>query len=90
MYLHLGSELILIEKNIIGIFDLDNTTVTQKGRLYLSNKEKRGKIVSVTDKIPKSFILYMEKEEEKIYISKFSTSTLLKRSLLESGKSVNN
>lgn len=90
MYLHLGSEVILIEKNIIGIFDLDNTTVTQKGRLYLSNKEKRGKIVSVTDKIPKSFILYMEKEEEKIYISKFSTSTLLKRSLLESGKSVNN
>ncbi len=90
MYLHLDAGVILKEKSIIGIFDLDNTTVTQKGRLYLSNKEKRGKIVSVTDKIPKSFVLYMENKEEKIYISKFATSTLLKRSLLENSKNINN
>ena len=90
MYLHLDAGVILKEKCIIGIFDLDNMTVTQKGRLYLSNKEKRGKIVSVTDKIPKSFVLYMENKEEKIYISKFATSTLLKRSLLENSKNINN
>ncbi len=90
MYLHLGSGVILNQRNIIGIFDMDKTTVTQKGRVYLSNKEKRGKIVNVTDKIPKSFVLYVEKKEERIYISQMSTSTLLKRSLLENCKNINN
>ena len=89
MYLHLGSGVILKEKSIVGIFDLDKTTVTKEGRLYLSNKEKRGKIVSVKNKIPKSFVLYMENREERIYISQMSTSTLLKRSVLENEKSIN-
>ena len=89
MYLHLGSGVILKEKSIVGIFDLDKTTVTKEGRLYLSNKEKRGKIVSVKNKIPKSFVLYMENREERIYISQMSTSTLLKRSVLENKKSIN-
>ena len=89
MYLHLGSGVILKEKSIVGIFDLDKTTVTKEGRLYLSNKEKRGKIVSVKNKIPKSFVLYMENREERIYISQMSTSTLLKRSILENKKSIN-
>lgn len=89
MYLHLGAGVILDERNIVGVFDLDKTTVSKKGRQYLSNKEKRGKIVSVTDKIPKSYVLCMEGKEEKIYISQMSTGTLLKRNLLVNN-SINN
>ena len=90
MYLHLGAGVILDERNIVGVFDLDNTTVSKKVRQYLSNKEKKGKIISVTDKIPKSYVLYVEGKDEKLYISQMSTSTLLKRSLLVNSDSVDN
>lgn len=88
MLLDLGQEVAVKEEAVVGIFDLDTTTITQKGRLYLSNKEKRGKIVSTTKKIPKSFVLCSENNDEKIYISKFATSTFLKRSLLDCGKNI--
>ena len=41
MYLHLGNETIIRTKDIIGIFDLDSTTVSKRSRDYLAKAEKR-------------------------------------------------
>lgn len=79
MYLNIGGDAIIDDCNIIGIFDLDKTTVFKVNRNYLSNMEKRGKIVNAGDKLPKSFVLCDDKGEETVYIGPLLPITLLKR-----------
>ena len=80
MYLHLGQETVVMQDDIIGIFDLDNTTVSKVTRDYLSKAEKRKQVVNVSFELPKTFVLTNNKiDGNKIYISQISSSTLLKR-----------
>lgn len=59
MYLHAGSNKIIRERDIIGIFDTDNATVSSPiTKKYLSDAEKRGDVEMAGDDIPKSFIVY--------------------------------
>ena len=57
MYLHIGQNVIIPEKSIIGIFDLDNTTSSHITRKFLSNAEKAGYVTNTSDELPNSFIL---------------------------------
>ena len=41
MFLHLGAETVIETDNILGIFDLDTTTVQKSSREYLNLAEKR-------------------------------------------------
>ncbi len=80
MYLHLGQETIIRERDIIGIFDLDNTTVSKKTREYLNKAEKEGKVTAVSYELPKSFVICSGDSGEKVYLSQLSPATLKKRS----------
>ena len=80
MYLHLGQEKVIKTENIIGIFDLDTTTVSKKTRKFLNEAEKKEQVEVVSAELPKSFILCTEESGQKIYLSQISPSTLLKRS----------
>ncbi len=79
MYVEIGSDAIICTDDVIGIFDLDKTTVFKVNRNYLSNVEKKGKIVTASEKLPKSFIVCDENGKESVYISQFSPLTILKR-----------
>ncbi len=79
MYLQIGTENFVKTEDIIGIFDLDNTTVGKASREYLSFAEKAGEVKTVSSDLPKSFIVANEKGKRKIYISSYSTGTLYKR-----------
>jgi len=81
MYLHLGHSTVITYDEIIGIFDLDATTVSKATRDYLSSAEKRGGVVNVSAyDLPKSFIVCNAGGgNKKVYISPISSSTLLKR-----------
>jgi len=80
MYLHLGQSTVIRTKNIIGIFDIDNTTVMKGTRDYLSSAEKNGDVVNVSDELPKSFVVCSDGANgKKIYISQPAVSTLIRR-----------
>ncbi len=80
MYLHLGADISVNKKYIVGIFDLDNTSTSKKTREYLKRITTDGKVIDVSSAdLPRSFILTSEKGEEKVYISPISSQTLLKR-----------
>ena len=69
MYLHLGGEYVIKEEEVIGIFDLDTSTVSKHTRKFLNKKEKEKKVINVSYELPKSFILVEnQKKEEKIYL----------------------
>ena len=79
MYLHIGMDTVINTDSIIGIFDLDNATLSYKTRDFLSEAEKSGKVESVCSDLPKSFIVCRENEKQIIYICQLSPMTLLKR-----------
>lgn len=80
MYIHLGQETVVREADIIGIFDLDSTTISKHTRKFLNLAEKNKNVINVSYELPKSFIVCSNKKTSKIYISQISSSTLLKRS----------
>ena len=40
MYLHLGEETVVNGKNIIGIFDIENTSISKHTKDFLAKSEK--------------------------------------------------
>lgn len=83
MYLHLGQNTVITTDKIVGIFDIDNTTVSKKTRDYLSQAENDGKVIYVSGELPKSFIVC---EDKTVYISQISSSTLLKRTHIKTNE----
>ncbi len=79
MFLHAGNNKNIREKDIIGIFDADNATISSVTRKYLSNLEKNSQVISAKDEIPKSFILYKSGGKFMVCFSQISTSALMGR-----------
>ena len=80
MYLHLGQSTVITTKDLIGIFDMDVTTVMKSSRYYLKKKKKNGEVVNVSYELPKSFVVCSDgNNSKKVYISQIAPSTLLKR-----------
>jgi len=78
MYLNIGGDFAVREKSIIGIFDLDNTSISRRTQQFLSMAEKEGQVVPCDD-LPKSFVLTAEYGMNRLYLTSLSTSTLEKR-----------
>lgn len=77
MYLYLGQDTVINTSEIIGIFDLDNTSVSKETRGFLAKAQKSGRIVEVSADIPKSFVV----SDNKVFLSQVSPATLKKRQL---------
>ena len=78
MYLNIGNDMSVRDKNIIGIFDMDNTSTSKRTRIFLEKAQKNGEIVPCDD-LPKSYIVTIEYGMTRIYESTLSSATLEKR-----------
>ena len=78
MYVSIGNNLAVRDRNVIGIFDLDNTSTSKRTREFLEKNEKLGQVVPCDD-LPKSFVLTTEYGMDRIYLSSLSAVTLEKR-----------
>ena len=79
MYIAIGEDFAVRDRNIIGIFDLDNTTTSIKTRDFLKRAENEGQVLSVTQDIPKAFVLTQEYGMDRVFLTQFSSQTLEKR-----------
>lgn len=96
MYIRLGQRESARYRDIVGIFDMDNSTASYITRNTLAKCEEEKKVIIATNDLPKSFTVCVEKEKivqkrahtkdknknTKIYISQVSSATLLKRAEL--------
>ena len=83
MYLHLGQEVVVRHSDIIGVFDMDNTTISPHTRDFLHQAEMSGQVTYVSMELPKSFTVCAPKgrgRSHQIYVSQIAPSTLRKRS----------
>ena len=78
MYLSIGNDMAVRDKSIIGIFDLDNTSVSKRTQIFLNKAEKEGQVVPCDD-LPKSFVLTAEYGMTRVYLTSLNASTLEKR-----------
>lgn len=82
MFLHLGNDVVVNTKNLIGIFDIEKSSISKYTKEYLNNAEKMKRIVNVSFELPKSFIICLDENlNEIVYISQISPATLKKRFL---------
>ena len=80
-YLHVGKGAVVRDDEIVGIFDLDVTSQSHLTRKYLTACEKAGQVESVSDDLPKSFLVCEGRGKRRLVLSPMNTATLLKRSL---------
>ena len=78
MYLNIGGDMAVRDSAIIGIFDLDNTSVSPRPRDFLASAEQEGQVVPCDD-LPKSFILTAEFGMNRLYLTSLNSATLEKR-----------
>ena len=66
MYLSVGSSKNIRIKNILGVFDLESTTVSPITRRYLSSAEKNDGVTYTNGfELPKSFVVYRVNKRNK-------------------------
>ena len=79
-YLHIGMNVMVDPRRVIGIFDLDNTSTSKHTRRFLDGAEKEGVMQSGYEDIPKSFVVCDHPYHRQIiYLSQLNSQTLLKR-----------
>ena len=83
MYLHVGQDFVLNDREIIGVFDLDTATdAGQKAKItdeFLRKAQEQGAVVDVSGAMPKSFIL-TDFAGRTVYITQLSTAAIRGRS----------
>lgn len=79
MYLQLGAGMAVRGSALIGVFDLDNTSVSKHTRAFLARAEREGQVVDVSDELPKAFVLTSEYGMDRVYLTQMSAQTLQKR-----------
>ncbi len=78
-YLHIGNNFSVSVCDIVGIFDMDRTTVGGVTRKFLKTAEKNGICMTSASQLPKSFIIAGKQGRERVYISQLSPLTLRRR-----------
>ncbi|MGN0624811.1 MAG: extracellular matrix regulator RemB, partial [Oscillospiraceae bacterium] len=56
MYLHLGQDVVVPSRNIVGIFDIENTSISKITKEFLGGQEKKHHVINVPSELPKSFV----------------------------------
>lgn len=80
MYLHIGNHVMLPEKHVIGIFDLEITSQSKITTAYLNAAEREGVVLSECEDVPKSFLVCDHPYHRQIvHLSQLNSRTLMSR-----------
>ena len=79
-YLHLGEGVTLRCRDLIGVFDLERSTVSPLTRRFLADAQKGGRVVTVSYEMPKAFAVCAEPDgSETVYVTSIAAATLRRR-----------
>lgn len=83
MFLHLGENVVVPIKDIIGIFDLQTTMYSSDTSAFIRMAEEDGFVERISKEKPKSFVIAEVNKMSKVYLSQISSSTLTKRTNID-------
>ncbi len=79
MYLHIGNGKSVQKNKIIGIFDLDTSTISKVGKDFINRMQKLGRVEYEDYDLPRSFVLVEEDDGYKVRLSRISSGGLKMR-----------
>jgi len=79
MYVHLGGDVVVSKKSIVGIFNLETSSLSKITREYLKEAEKRGIVENIGYEIPTSFVVCKNGDKTTVYTTQISSQTLSNR-----------
>ena len=79
MYIHLGRDYVLNDRDIICIFNLETTTTSPRGREFLNYAQKNGAVVSLSDELPQCYVLADGAVVDTVYLSELSPAAMRRR-----------
>lgn len=79
MILHLGEDQVVLTKDIIGIFSMEQARGASDSLAFLKMSEEEGFIQWASQDPAKSFVVAEENHKTSVYLSAISTQTLAKR-----------
>ena len=68
MYIHIGENKVVRDKDILAIFDMDSATVSSVTKKYLSNAQKEGRVKALGFDLPRTFIVM---RDGTVYLSSY-------------------
>lgn len=75
MYISLGNDVSVLQSDIIGVFDIEKTSVVKSVNDFLGYCQKNNRIYYVSLEMPKSFVVC----SDCVYITNVSAGTIRKR-----------
>ena len=76
MYVHIGGECSIPERFLVGVFDLDATTVgSEDTRGFLSRAEREGRLDVLSADIPRTFVVTLDR----VYLTPVAAATIRRR-----------
>ena len=81
MYLHIGQDYVINEQDVIGVFDLDNISSSQITMDFLKSLESDERLISISDELPKSFIIAASGDGCIGYLSPLNSRTIQLRNV---------
>lgn len=79
MFVHIGGDVIVFVRDIIGIFDLETTTTLPDTRMFLKTAEEEGFLMTIGNDLPKAFVVVETEYRYQVYLTSISSATLVKR-----------
>ena len=77
MYIDIATDFLIDDRDIVGVFDLDNTTTTTSHtQNFLNEKQKQHKVVYLIKDLPKSFVLT---RDGTVYVVEIASQVIRKR-----------
>ena len=73
MYLHIGNGTSVKNEEVIGIFDLDTSTVSSVTKKFINKMQKENLVEYEDSDIPRTFVLTEKNKKYKIKLSRIST-----------------
>lgn len=80
MFLHLGENVVVPIKDIIGIFDIETSMYSSDTTQFLRLAEEDGFVKKIACSHPKSFVIAEVDKKSKVFLSPVSSATLTRRS----------
>ena len=81
MYLHIGKEYVINNKEVIAIFNLEYIKNTKEYKKMYEQLEKNKTIINISKNQEKTFILTEKSGLEKGYLTNIAASTIGKRKM---------
>jgi extracellular matrix regulatory protein B len=76
MYVHIGGECSIPARFLVGVFDLDSTTVgSVDTRDFLSRAEREGRLDVLSSDIPRTFVVTLDR----VYLTPVAAATIRRR-----------